>query len=793
MQSSKTERVSQAVSLDNPLLDAALTYAARGWRVLPLRPEGKTPLTPHGVKDATTDPETIRAWWARWPEANVGIATGAPGPVVLDFDGPDAATAAADVGLDRTPGPEVRTGKGFHRYFAAPAGVVPNKVRLAPDLDIRASGGYVVAPPSRHPRGGTYTWTRPLDGPLPPLPPLPLLSRDPVPVARAAAGGAQPIPEGQRNATLASLAGTMRRRGMTPEAIEAALLAENQARCQPPLPADEVRRIAASIARYPAGDDSTQDPEESPRPGRESESEPESEGDLDAVVTAAAAPFEPPHRLCVPYAIPMHDATTGQPVVVEGASPFPWEFCQIMQEAAPGLPEDWALGALLAAVGVLIPHLRIENLRLNVWMLGIGRQSVGKGLVLDAARCVAVEAAQRCGVPLQLFTSGTPEGLLRAAQDGPVLAVFEEARGLLERIKHLDHQAGFKQTLCQLYDGRAVEHRLKKEGSLRIDAPFVGFLAAINASDFPRAVQPEDVASGWLSRMLFVAPDPALAVPHRVPGPGVWQRLGVCLAEHLQRSGLVGPEPVCWASLGAWALRPEHAAITLDDNKQDRRGGVPLHGYALLLALLRGWRVLPATSDPGARADLDADAVLGGDLDDGATPAGRDLVRAKKLAVLFEVLSRRPRVQEFTDAHLLPDEARPGDRYLAVRDENIVRAAETVLRGRAYAQRALRWVGQSEDVQLQERVVAVLQQHGELTTSDLLKFTNARGVVYLNRVLEALEASGRVTKKRSKRGFRWQIAGAAAGAGTGSAGRTGAYPSPGASPRPGLAPLQIAG
>jgi hypothetical protein len=68
-----------------------------GWLVFPCRPNNpdcrdpkcrrcKAPLTEHGFEDATTDPEVIRAWWARWPAANVAIATGAPGPDVLDVD-----------------------------------------------------------------------------------------------------------------------------------------------------------------------------------------------------------------------------------------------------------------------------------------------------------------------------------------------------------------------------------------------------------------------------------------------------------------------------------------------------------------------------------------------------------------------------------------------------------------------------------------------------------------------------------------------------------------------------------
>jgi hypothetical protein len=134
------------------LLDAALDYAARGWPVLPVRPGGKEPLTEHGVLDASTDADVIRGWWSRWPTANVGIATGAPGPTVVDIDDIEA---AGDVlaRLQATGAPEVATPRGRHFYFA---GTTDGTVSLGYG-EIRGVGSYVVAPPSEAATGKLYT------------------------------------------------------------------------------------------------------------------------------------------------------------------------------------------------------------------------------------------------------------------------------------------------------------------------------------------------------------------------------------------------------------------------------------------------------------------------------------------------------------------------------------------------------------------------------------------------------------------------------------------------------------
>jgi hypothetical protein len=141
------------------LEDAALAYAQEGLYVFPLQPHGKTPLTAHGLEDATVDPMTIETWWGRWPEANIAIRTG--DVVVVDEDRMGALEELAAEVHETIPATGVvKTGSGRHYYFDQPEGerIRNTAGKLAPGIDTRGDGGYVVAPPSVHPDGSIYAW-----------------------------------------------------------------------------------------------------------------------------------------------------------------------------------------------------------------------------------------------------------------------------------------------------------------------------------------------------------------------------------------------------------------------------------------------------------------------------------------------------------------------------------------------------------------------------------------------------------------------------------------------------------
>ncbi len=177
------------------LLEYALAYAAQGWHVFPIRPAGKEPITEHAHYDATTDAAKIRAWWAQYPAAGIGVAVAPSGLIVLDDDlkasdcrecgkklpGSDvkekflckcaepvpAQPGDAITALERELGAEfpmtrlANSGSGsIHAYYRRPAGVDPVRIiRVRKKFKVDLIGdGYIIAPPSGHPSGSFYSW-----------------------------------------------------------------------------------------------------------------------------------------------------------------------------------------------------------------------------------------------------------------------------------------------------------------------------------------------------------------------------------------------------------------------------------------------------------------------------------------------------------------------------------------------------------------------------------------------------------------------------------------------------------
>jgi putative DNA primase/helicase len=231
----------------HPLSEHALALATTGTPVFPCGSD-KKPLTPHGFLDATSNLEAIQAWWARWPDALVGVPTGrTSGLIAVDVD-PDGIAWAQQNWIALAAQRIHATRRGWHLLYTSPADreVKCSASQLGAGVDVRADGGYIIWWPA----AGLQVSGAAL-GPMPQW----LLDR--VSSHTAGSQGSAPslavdrerIGEGMRNDFLSREAYRQRKQGASVDQLVNILRAINDARCEPPLDDAEVRQIAQGKSR----------------------------------------------------------------------------------------------------------------------------------------------------------------------------------------------------------------------------------------------------------------------------------------------------------------------------------------------------------------------------------------------------------------------------------------------------------------------------------------------------------------------------------------------------------------
>lgn len=245
--------------------EKAAGYRELGFHPMPCRPRSKKPLLASWLKYQAEPPtfDEIEQWWDDEPEANIALILGR-GTMIVDLDGPEAEKALNEYGIFLPfNAPRVVTGRaeqGQHVYLSCPPDLknatgILRKGDSA--VDVKADGGYAMAPPSIHDKTGReYVWKTPLTFPLPPAPQqlLDLLTK-----ARSSnddkhggvkenwvATALQGVGEGSRNVTAAKLAGYLLRQ-LPRDIAQSTLLLFGQ-RCRPPMPPSEIRAVVDSVA-----------------------------------------------------------------------------------------------------------------------------------------------------------------------------------------------------------------------------------------------------------------------------------------------------------------------------------------------------------------------------------------------------------------------------------------------------------------------------------------------------------------------------------------------------------------
>jgi hypothetical protein len=202
----------------------------------------------------------VKSWWASNPQFNIAIATGEQSNCfVLDADGVDGQEALGKLETQHgelPPTLSVTTANGMHYYFCWPGVLVRNSAsKVAPKVDVRGNGGYVLAPPSLHPSGRRYDWSVDSGDTIADAPAwlISLAAADNGNSAKPAEHWqnivANDVNEGCRDDTAARLAGHLFRHYVDPRVIFELLLCWSAQRCKPPLPGRDIERIVLSVGK----------------------------------------------------------------------------------------------------------------------------------------------------------------------------------------------------------------------------------------------------------------------------------------------------------------------------------------------------------------------------------------------------------------------------------------------------------------------------------------------------------------------------------------------------------------
>jgi len=251
----------------NSLLETALCCTRRGWHVFPCWPGRKEPRIQGGNLSASNDETKVRAWWTKWPDANVAISTKPSGLTIVDCDHGNESEAAfqawrAGAGLPETY--TVRTGRrdgfGVQMYYSTP-GEDPAK-SMAWDEgthsgDIRGSWGYVMAAGCLHPSGETYSVL--VETPIAPVPGWARTVKKAIPKGKdgkpnpAWMDDGSPI-EDHSNCHMISLLGKRRSGGADDDALREYALQINEERFRPPLEEEELEYLIGQACKFPVGE-----------------------------------------------------------------------------------------------------------------------------------------------------------------------------------------------------------------------------------------------------------------------------------------------------------------------------------------------------------------------------------------------------------------------------------------------------------------------------------------------------------------------------------------------------------
>ena len=530
--------------MPSSLLDAALSYAEQGWPVFPCKDQGKTPRTPRGFHDATTDAAMVRSWWTRWPEANIGIPTGAvSGFVVIDIDtGDDKQGDASYAELTAEHGTpatiEAKTGTGGrHLLFKCPDPPIKNTASaLAKHIDTRGDGGYIIAAPSVHPSGGRYEWVHgPEHRQLADLPewltPVKKKPKQATPAKtqysgdayrRASAYLAKMPPSvsgsGGHSAAFAAAVALVHGFRLPPHIARSLFATEFNPRCEPVWSDKEIdhkiKQAETTQHDNPAGW------------LLDADNDAEAKAHGEAVAARLLQPKDPPpQEESAPEGFPPHLL---QPPGLLG------EICHWINETAFKPQPILTLANSLAFLGALYGQ-RVKtarNLRTNLYCLGVAASGAGK----DHSRRQIKSLCTEVGLTAKLL------GGEDVSSDSAILTALNRNPACLFQFDEIGHffatataknaatyQRAIPVTLTKLYSSSGTTYLGKEYADERaerrdIEQPCACVYGTSVPSRLYEGITPAEIRDGFLGRMLIFQshdadPDPVDRAPVPPPRP----------------------------------------------------------------------------------------------------------------------------------------------------------------------------------------------------------------------------------------------------------------------------------
>lgn len=340
---------------------------------------------------------------------------------------------------------------------------------------------------------------------------------------------------------------------------------------------------------------------------------------------------------------------------------------------ASGFKQDWSDVSALGFISSLFPHVMFENLPLGLWTLGVSLQATGKSLVGDEMNTITHSIAQRMGLGLAKYGSGSTAGMIRRLEGNnrAMLAYFSEWAGLMAEMER-DHSKTMRETLLNLYDGRDHVHQLAQE-SIVVNQPRLVISGVTTIEGWKGSGSVAGINDGFYSRLMFVAPDvlDGYTPDFKATTPAMRTRLVNQLGDH-------------FAELPAFT------------NAAFESGELPavLRQYMLKIGMLKEgepqWVNLEDASTRSNRNEM---------------PGGRSVVRVKKVATLLALCEQHPNIRRGT---------------LWVSDEHIALAIRLVQRCNAYAKRVFAFLATSQDEYDAKAVVKALRNQGSSTMMETM-------------------------------------------------------------------------